>query len=128
MSGIACQVYKRGVASTVYSYYGFQTANIPWKQVISRSAENSLTHDKLKSGDVVIWDKASMSSQRIFELANSLHHEVAERGDKKIHNHFFAGKQVILAGEFPQLEPGLNTFDDGNFMCSSPIFVNVIPH
>jgi Cdc6-like AAA superfamily ATPase len=32
-SGIACQVYERGVASTVHSYYGFQAANEPWKQI-----------------------------------------------------------------------------------------------
>ena len=102
-SGIACPVYERGVASTVHSHYGFQAANISWKQVISRSAENSLVHDRLKSVDVLIWDEASMSSQRIFELANALHHEVAE--DEQSCHRFFAGKQVILVGEFLQLKP-----------------------
>jgi Cdc6-like AAA superfamily ATPase len=67
-SRIACQVYEPGVASTVHSYYGFQAADIPWKQIISRSAENSLVRDKLKTLDVLIWDEASMSSQRVFEL------------------------------------------------------------
>ena len=125
-SGIACQVYDRGAASTVHSYYGFKTANIPWKQVIARSAESSLVCDRMKSMDVLIWDEASMSSQRMFELVNSLHHEVAESDESR--NRFFAGKQVILVGEFLQLKPVPNTFDHGNFMFSSPIFANAIPH
>ena len=33
-SGIACQVYDRGVASTVHSFYGLMTAELPWRQVI----------------------------------------------------------------------------------------------
>jgi hypothetical protein len=125
-SGIACQVYERGVASTVHSYYGFQAANNPWKQIVSRSAENSLVHDRLKSMDVLIWDEASMSSQRMFELANALQHTVAE--DEPSHHRFFAGKQIVLVGEFLQLKPVPNTFDYGNFMFSSPLFVKVIPH
>ena len=28
-SGIACQVYDRGVASTVHSFYGLSTAELP---------------------------------------------------------------------------------------------------
>ena len=79
--------------------------------------------DRLKSIDVLIWDQVSMSSQRVFELANALHHEVAED-----HRFFFAGKQVIFVEEFLQLKPMLNTFDIGNFMFSSLIFAKVIPH
>ena len=33
-SGIACQVYDRGVASTVHSFYGLMTAELPWRQLI----------------------------------------------------------------------------------------------
>jgi len=34
-SGIACQVYDRGVASTVHSFYGLMTAELPWRQLIN---------------------------------------------------------------------------------------------
>jgi hypothetical protein len=70
--------------------------------------------------DVLIWDEASMSSQRMFELANALHHAVAE--DETTLHRFFAGKQIVLVGEFLQLKPVPNTFDYGNFMFSSPLF------
>ena len=90
------------------------SANLLWKQVVDRSAENSLVRDRLKFVDVLIWDEASMSSQRMFELANALHHAVAEEEHSR--HRFFAGKQIILVGEFLQLKPVPNTFDYGNFI------------
>ena len=88
-SGIACQVYDRGEASTVHSYYGLSTAELPWRQVIDRSCENSLIRDRIKAIDVIIWDEASMSSQRMFELVNFLHHELATDDRKNLP---FAGR------------------------------------
>ena len=55
--------------------------------------------------------KLACPGQRIFELANALHHKVAE--DEQSHHCFFAGKLVILVGEFLQLKPVPNTFDYG---------------
>ena len=34
----------------------------------------------------------------------------------------FAGKQIILIGEFLQLQPVPNLFDEGHFMFFSPLF------
>ena len=82
--------------------------------------------DRLKSVNVLVWDEASMSSQRIFGLANALHHAVAE--EEHCRHRFFSGKQIVLVGEFLQLKPVPNMFDNGNFMFSSPIFAKVIPH
>jgi hypothetical protein len=67
-----------------------------------------------------------MSSQRVFELANALHHAVAKNEPSR--HRFFAGKQIVLVGEFLQLKPVPNTFDDGNFMFCSNFFAKVIPH
>ena len=64
-SGIACQVYDRGVASTVHSFYGLSTAELPWRQLIDRSAENSVVRDRVKGLEIIVWDEASMSSQRM---------------------------------------------------------------
>ena len=61
-SGISCQVYDRGIASTVHSFYGLMTADLPWRQVLERSIANSLVCDRVRAIDVIIWDEASMSS------------------------------------------------------------------
>ena len=67
------EVYDRGVASTVHSFYGLLTAKLPWRQVIDRSMGNSVVCDHVKAIDLILWDEASMSSQRMFELVNVLH-------------------------------------------------------
>ena len=67
-----------------------------------------------------------MSSKRIFELVNFLHHELAT--DEFSKSLPFAVKQVILVGEFLQLQPVPNLFDDGDFMCYSSSFNFSIPH
>ena len=74
---IACQVYDRGLASIVHSIYGLSTAELPWRQLVDRSAGNSLIRDRVKALDVGIWDEASMSSRRTFEVVNFLHHKLA---------------------------------------------------
>ena len=124
-SGIACQVYDRGKASTVHSFYGLSTAELPWRQVIDRSCENTLIRERIKAIDIIIWDEASMSSQRMFELVNFLHHELATDDCKNLP---FAGKQIILIGEFLQLQPVPNLFDEGHFMFYSPLFDFTIAH
>ena len=125
-SGIACQVYDRGLASTVHSFYGLMTADLPWRQLIDRSVGNSLVCDRVKAIDVIIWDEASMSSQRMFELVNFMHHELT---DSPINRTLpFAGKQIILVGEFLQLQPVANMFDDGCYMFESPPFDFAISH
>ena len=107
-SGISCTVYKRGRASTVHSWYGLQDANMPWRKVVERAANNSLVRERVKSVDVIIWDEASMSSQRIFEIVNVLHHELTV--DELNKHRPFAGKQIILVGEFLQLKPVPNIY------------------
>ena len=123
---ISCTVYEHGHASTVHSWYGLQDANMPRRIVVERAADNSLVRERVRSVDVIIWDEASMSSQRIFEIVNVLHHELAV--DEVSKQHPFAGKQIILVGEFLQLKPVSSIFDEGNFMFLSPLFTLAIPH
>ena len=123
-SGIACQVYDRGLASTVHSFYGLSTAELLWRQLIERSVGNSLIRDRVKALDVVIWDEASMSSRRMFEVVNFLHHKLATNELNKTLP--FAGKQVILVGEFLQLQPVPNLFDEGEFMFYSPLITSLL--
>ena len=99
-SGVACQVYERGVASTVHSYYGLGAADMPSDMLIARAISDVRVVEKLQSVDVIIWDEASMSSARMLELANAAHHATSEGC-----NFPFAGTQMIVVGEFLQLRP-----------------------
>ena len=67
----------------------------------------------LQAIHAVIWDKASMSSQRISELVNAINHKAFP--NENIPNPF-AGKQIIVVGEFLQLCPVPNEFDLTGFI------------
>ena len=123
-SGIACQVYERGAASTVHSYYGLGAADMTSQQLVLRSLSDSRVKNRLGDVDVIIWDEASMSSARMLEIANALHHTMSEE-----ENLFpFAGTQVIIVGEFLQLRPVPSPLDSAEFMFTSKVFEHAIPH
>ena len=84
----------------------------------------ALLVDRIRRSDVLIWDEASMSSQRMLELVNAIRHCLSESQC----NRPFPGKQVILVGELPQLRPILNDLDEGLFMFHSPVFQSAITH
>lgn len=117
-SGISCSVFD-DAAKTVHSHYALQTADMPADMVISRAA--SLPHcvHRICAADTIVWDEVGMSSQRVFEIVNAIHHEVS-KGDDQWKP--FGGKQVILVGEFLQLKPVPNTFDNGEFIFRSVLF------
>ena len=60
-----------------------------------------------------------MSSRRMLELVNAIHYRLGENGDR---DKPFGGIQVILVGEFLQLRPVPDDFDEGMFMFHSPLF------
>ncbi|KAJ7394573.1 hypothetical protein OS493_000390 [Desmophyllum pertusum] len=93
--------------------------------VVARAASMPHCVSRIKAADTIIWDEAGMSSRRIFELVNAIHHEVAEEEEA---NKPFASKQVIIVGEFLQLRAVPGTFDDGEFMFYSKLFEKVITH
>ena len=73
---------------------------------------------------VNIWDEASMSSSRILEIVNTLHHNIAGNGNL----YPFGGKQLVLVREFLQLRPVPSRFDDGAFMFNSFVFSAAVLH
>lgn len=100
-SGIACTVYDKSVkSSTVHSFYALQTADMPVDMVIERSKATHHCVRKIKAANVIIWDEAGMSSKRIFELVNAVHHAMADARNKLKP---FAGKQMIFLGDLLQL-------------------------
>ncbi|XP_078360970.1 uncharacterized protein LOC144645313 [Oculina patagonica] len=123
-SGIACTVYGSGLASTVHSFYGLGTADMPAKLVLERSMATASLVRRIREVDVIVWDEASMSSSRILELVNTLHHNIA--GDGNLNP--FGGKQLVLVGEFLQLRPVPSRFDDGAFMFNSFVFSAAVSH
>ena len=125
-SGICCSVYGDSVkSSTVHSHYGLQTADVPAEMVVARSTSISHCVPRMKAADVIIWDEAGMSSKRIFQLVNAIHHDIAEQKDK---SKPFAFKQVILVGKLLQLKPVANIFDGGEFLFRSRLFQVAITH
>ena len=124
-SGIACTVYDPGVASTVHSHYGLGVADLPWQKLVERSCENNLVVKRVRESDVLILDEASMSSRRMLEVVNAIHHSLSE----EVNQHKpFGGKQVILVGEFLQLRPVSDDLDEGMFMFYLPLFGSAITH
>ena len=125
-SGLACTVYDRHVATTVHSAYGLGTASLPWLKVLNKAKSNSMVLERLRSSDVLIWDEISMSSCRILELVNAIEIAVSQGHDSITRP--FGGKQVILVGDFWQLKPVPNIFDDGHYAFTSVIFNLAFPH
>ena len=74
-SGISCTVYKgHGIkAVTVHSHYALITADLPWMALIQRSISQPQQKLQILNASTVIWDEASMSSGRVFEVANAIH-------------------------------------------------------
>ena len=75
-SGIACLVYAalntQSEVTTVHSFFGLQTADLPSKLVVDRATSNNLVNERISEYDCLIWDEVSMSSKRIFELVNEI--------------------------------------------------------
>ena len=126
-SGIAGTVYGDITATvpTVHSFYGLQTADLPWRDVVSRASASNQVRDRIRAAGCIIWDEASMSSRRILEIANYIHHDLAEECDAA---KSFGGKQIVIVGEFVQLPPVPSVFDEGRPMYESPLWLYVMPH
>ena len=125
-SGIAGTVYD-GHASTVHSFYGLKTAELPWEQVVKRSVSNSVVSENAKNINCLIWDEVSMSSRRILEIVNHIQLEITQ-GTENCGAKPLGGIQVIMVGEFTQLSPVPNLMDDGQFMFRSSVFKKAMPH
>lgn len=93
---------SRITAYKVHSFYVFQTVELAWKSLAERSLKTNLVRRRIKDINTIVWDKASMSSQPMLEPVNSLHYHLSS-DDSKLN--LFAGKQVMLVGEFLQLKP-----------------------
>ena len=120
-SGIACDAYD-GFASTVHSHYGLQTAELPCPLLLERSLSRNNVVEQIRSVDVLVWDEISMSSMRVFELVNAIHHRLSNNANA------FGGMQVLLVGDLWQLKPMRSLLDPGKSIYDSELFDAVFPH
>lgn len=120
-TGIACKNYD-GEAKTSHSFYGLQIAELPSEMLAERSLTQEKIRKRLGETNVLIWDEVSMTSKRILELVNIIHHLLSDN------NIAFGGIQVILVGDFWQLKPIPSVFDDGKAIYESHIFNDVFQH
>ena len=120
-SGISCDAYD-GLASTVHSHYGLQTAELPFPLLLERSLSRNNVVEQIRDVDVLVWDEISMSSSRVFELVNAIHHRLSQNANA------FGGIQVLLVGDFWQLKPVKSALDAGRPIYESEIFNTVFPH
>ena len=74
-SGVSCEAYD-GVATTIHSRCGLQTCELPATLLVERALKRNNIVDLIGEMDILIWDEVSMSSKRILELINLLHHKV----------------------------------------------------
>ena len=78
--------------------------------VLGLTAKYHISMREIQNADTIIWDEAGISRKQIFELVNAMHHR-AEVNDNRYKR--FGGKELIIMGEFLQLRPVPNSFDDG---------------
>lgn len=85
-SGIAGTVYLRDgtTASTAHAFYGLRTADLSANMVVERSVANNLVCERAREADTFIWDEISMTSRRVFELANKIHKLLSSHGESKV--------------------------------------------
>jgi len=126
-TGISGTLYKdlKTPVRTVHSFYGIGTGDLPWKLLVQKAASNNLIQEQLRKVDCLIWDEASMTSRRTFEICNVIKLTVGGNTEHKLP---FGGKQVVLVGEFLQLRPVPIQFDDGQFMFCSRLLGRAFPH
>ena len=126
-TGIACEVFKDDgnlsfPAVTVHSFIGVGTAQGSFNSVVEKACSNQRIRKELLEAKYVVWDECSMASSRLLKLFHAITLHVR---DKKLP---FGGIQTILVGDWLQLKPVMDKFDDGEPMYKSVLFPSLLPH
>ena len=90
--------------------------------LLERSLSRNNVVEQIRDVDVLVWDEISMSSMRVFELVNAIHHRLSNNANA------FGGMQVLLVGDFWQLKPVGSLLDPGKSIYDSELFDAVFPH
>ena len=115
-TGISTKLFKG--ATTLHSFAGIGTCRWNADTLIQQIARKPHVVSRLQEVDTLIIDECSMISSRLFELV-----EVIVRHFRKSEI-FFGGMQILLSGDFWQLPPVKNEFDEGKYLFESIVFNN----
>lgn len=126
-TGIACEVFKGDSnlaypASTVHSFLGVGTAKGSFNHVVRKACANPVVRKRIADAKCLVWDECSMGSARLLELFHKITSQI--RGNLRP----FGGIQCILVGDWLQLKPVADKFDDGRPMYLSHLFPCLFPH
>lgn len=113
-TGIACYVSLKKKPITVHSFLGIGTAQGTFDSIVEKPVRNPDVRRRIKKAKSVIWDECSMSSSRLLEL----YHKITTT----VRGGIFGGIQTIIVGDWLQLKPVADKFDDGLPMFKSQCF------
>ena len=126
-TGIACEVFKGDnnlayPAATVHSFLGVGTAKGSFDYVCRKACSNPVVRKRILDAKCVVWDECSMGSARLLELFHEITSQI--RGNLRP----FREMQCIIVGDWLQLKPVADKFDDDWPMYLSYLFPSLFPH
>ena len=126
-TGIACEVFQcygslKNRPITVHSFLGIGTGEGNFDSLAEKSTQNPDVRKRIIKAECFILDECSMSSSRVLKLYHKITTTI--RGINKP----FGGIQSIIVGDWLQLKPVPDKFDDGLSMFKSPLFSKLFPH
>lgn len=113
-TGIACTNFPQAIqAQTIHSFSGIKDARGTKERILSTVQNNQSALQRWRDTDVLAIDEVSMLSKLNLETLDFVARKVKES------EQYFGGLQVIVSGDFCQLPPVPNAWDEGNFAFTS---------
>ena len=107
---------------TLHSFTGIGDGRFSREFTVARIMQNHTAIKRWEETDVLFIDEVTQLSRRTFENLDFV--------SKTVRNNTlpFGGIQVIAVGDFRQLPPVANLFDDGSYAFESSLWNTVFPH
>lgn len=102
---------------TINSFMGIGTGELPVQTLINRLKYKTSIKNRIKMTDILVIDEISMMSASVFEKINHIC-QILKRSNKP-----FGGIQIILTGDFLQLETIFNTTNLNNNPCDNRLII-----
>ncbi|XP_067656502.1 uncharacterized protein [Haliotis asinina] len=127
LTGIASLQYGEVGGQTIHHWCGYMDGRYSATELEDLLLQSDVFHDakdNILTTEVLIIDEVGMMSRKMFEVIENVCGAI--RKDKRP----FGGIQVIASGDFKQLPPVPNHFQDGDgsFIFQSDRFRRVFPH
>jgi ATP-dependent DNA helicase PIF1 len=103
---------------TIHSFMGIGTGEASLQTLVKRVRSNSLATKAISETNILVIDEISMLSAELFEKLDYIAQVI------KKNNAFFGGIQVVLTGDFYQLEAVFKKQQDTRLIFQSPVFTS----